>query len=88
MESKTWNELINRIDTDSDIFLELFKPKIEVYWMNKDGEVIKTDEPLYKVEDFQSFGLSEEEVDKLNEIFWDLVLEKYRRQISENHEEV
>lgn len=50
--------------------------------------MIKTDEPLYKVEDFQSFGLSEEEVNKLNEIFWDLVLEKYRRQIFENHEEV
>jgi hypothetical protein len=35
MESKTWNELINRIDTDSDIFLELFKPKIEVYWITR-----------------------------------------------------
>ena len=76
-----WYEIMDRIATDADIFTDLFEPV--VIWRNKFGEEIETNEPIYDKDSdiLRDLELSDEDIQKMNDIFWDMVLEKHTEKL-------
>jgi len=72
-------QILHKLNEDVDMFISLFDP--EVVWKNKekDDEIIVTDEPVYTEGSsiVTEFNLSGDQIEQINDLFWDLVIEKF-----------
>ena len=81
-------EVLCKLNEDVEKFISLFEP--EVVWKNKENEdeMVVTYEPIYTEDSplATEFNLSKEQIEQINELFWNSVIEgfsaKLRQEVS------
>ncbi|MHA1329471.1 MAG: hypothetical protein ACTSR2_00205 [Candidatus Hodarchaeales archaeon] len=72
-------QILYKLSEDVDMFISLFEP--EVVWRNKekDDEIVMIGQPIYTEDSsiVTEFNLSGDQIEQINDLFWDLVIEKF-----------